>query len=147
MMQMGVLNTHRLNGGGGEYSSETMGICGREGNEQEGARGWLRALPGGPLGILTTGGSFWCEGGRPHLSISNAPPSKTVVHCHGSAGDGHHSTKPSALDTFVSDFHVPRRATSVRQPRHDQMEQGPTEPHAGRSTFLLSSGGAGGGYY
>ena len=24
------------------------------------------------------------------------------------------------------------------------MEQGPTEPHAGRSTFLLSSGGAGG---
>jgi len=27
------------------------------------------------------------------------------------------------------------------------MEQGPTEPHAGRSTFLLSSGGAGGGYY
>ena len=28
--------------------------------------------------------------------------------------------------------------------RHDLMEQGPTEPHAGRSTFLLSSGGAGG---
>ena len=27
------------------------------------------------------------------------------------------------------------------------MEQGPTEPHAGHSTFLLSSGGAGGGYY
>ena len=27
------------------------------------------------------------------------------------------------------------------------MEQGPTEPHAGRSTFLLSSGGAGGGCY
>ena len=26
---------------------------------------------------------------------------------------------------------------------HDQMEQGPTEPHAGHSTFLLSSGGAG----
>ena len=24
------------------------------------------------------------------------------------------------------------------------MEQGPTEPHTGRSTFLLSSGGAGG---
>ena len=38
-------------------------------------------------------------------------------------------------------------ATSVCQLRHDQMEQGPTEPHAGRSTFLLSSGGAGGGYY
>ena len=27
------------------------------------------------------------------------------------------------------------------------MEQGPTERNAGRSTFLLSSGGAGGGYY
>ena len=40
-----------------------------------------------------------------------------------------------------------RCATSVRQLRHDQTEQGPTEPHAGRSTFLLSSGGAGGGYY
>ena len=40
-----------------------------------------------------------------------------------------------------------RLATSTCQPRHDQMEQGPTEPHAGRSTFLLSFGGAGGGYY
>ena len=37
-----------------------------------------------------------------------------------------------------------RLATSVCRPRHDQMGQGPTEPHAGRSTFLLSSGGAGG---
>ena len=27
------------------------------------------------------------------------------------------------------------------------MGQGPTEPRAGCSTFLLSSGGAGGGYY
>ena len=34
-----------------------------------------------------------------------------------------------------------RLATSVC---HDQMGQGPTEPHAGRSMFLLSSGGAGG---
>ena len=39
-----------------------------------------------------------------------------------------------------------RPATSVCRLRHDRMEQGPTEPHAGRSTFLLSSGGAGGGY-
>ena len=39
-----------------------------------------------------------------------------------------------------------RLATSVCRLRRDQMEQGPTEPHAGRSTFLLSSGGAGGGY-
>ena len=29
--------------------------------------------------------------------------------------------------------------------QHDQTEQGPTEPHTGRSTFLLSLGGAGGG--
>ena len=40
-----------------------------------------------------------------------------------------------------------RRATSVRRLRHDRMEQSPTEPHAGRGTFRLSSGGAGGGYY
>ena len=38
-------------------------------------------------------------------------------------------------------------ATSVCRLRHDPVEQGPTEPHAGRSTFLLSSGGAGGRYY
>ena len=38
----------------------------------------------------------------------------------------------------------PRLATSVCRLRHDRMEQGPTEPHAGRSTFLRSSGGAGG---
>ena len=38
-------------------------------------------------------------------------------------------------------------ATSTCQLRHDQMEQGPTEPHTGHSTFLLSSGGVGGGYY
>ena len=37
-----------------------------------------------------------------------------------------------------------RLATGVRQLRHDQMGQGLTEPHAGRGTFLLSSGGAGG---
>ena len=36
-------------------------------------------------------------------------------------------------------------ATSLHQFRHDQMEQSPTEPHAGRSTFLLSSGGVGNG--
>ena len=37
-----------------------------------------------------------------------------------------------------------RLAASVCQLRHDRMEEGPTEPHTGRSTFLLSSGGAGG---
>ena len=29
-----------------------------------------------------------------------------------------------------------RRATGACQPRNDEMEQGPTQPHAGRSTFL-----------
>ena len=38
-------------------------------------------------------------------------------------------------------------ATSVCGLRRDRMEQGPTGPRAGRSKFLLSSGGAGGGYY
>ena len=38
-----------------------------------------------------------------------------------------------------------RLATGVCQVRHDRMGQGPTESHAGRSTFLLSSGGAGAG--
>ena len=51
-----------------------------------------------------------------------------------------------AINTHAGRF-LSRLATSVRQLRRDQMEQGPTEPHAGRSTFLLSSGGAGGGYY
>ena len=37
-------------------------------------------------------------------------------------------------------------ATSVGPLRHDPMQQGPTEPHAGRGA-LLSSGGAEGGYY
>ena len=37
-----------------------------------------------------------------------------------------------------------RLVTSACQLRHDPMEQGPTEPQSGRSTFLLSSGGAGG---
>ena len=43
--------------------------------------------------------------------------------------------------------HTHRPATSVCRLPHDPMEQGPTEPRTGRSTFLLSSGGAGGGYY
>ena len=58
----------------------------------------------------------------------------------------------SARHTIRTNTHIvtcgtTRLAASVCQPRHDQMEQGPIEPHAGRSTFLLNSGGAGGGYY
>ena len=40
-----------------------------------------------------------------------------------------------------------RLAPSVCRLRQERMGQGLTEPHAGRGTFLLSSGGAGGGYY
>ena len=40
-----------------------------------------------------------------------------------------------------------RLATSVCRLRHDRMGQGPAQPHTGCSTFLLSSGGAGGGHY
>ena len=39
-----------------------------------------------------------------------------------------------------------RLATSVCQLRRDQIEPGRTESYTGRSTFLLSSGGAGGGH-
>ena len=69
-----------------------------------------------------------------------------------SSGPGKPSTG-SAFQLLLLQFSLPRLtdwsrlATSVCQLRHDQMEQGPTEPHAGRSTFLLSSGGAGDGYY
>ena len=42
-----------------------------------------------------------------------------------------------------------RRAARICQLRHDQVGQGPTEPHADyvADTFLLSSGGVGGEYY
>ena len=51
------------------------------------------------------------------------------------AGGTRHSGAPEARSRLASTLDI------------NQMEQGPTEPHAGRSTFLLSSGGAGGGYY
>ena len=60
-----------------------------------------------------------------------------------------HETLRAADGAMMSGFELAstiltRLASRVRQLRHDQMEQGPTEPHAGHSTFLLSSGGAGG---
>ena len=42
---------------------------------------------------------------------------------------------------------TPQRTAGICRLRHDRMERGPTEPHTGRGTFLLSSGGVGGGYY
>ena len=70
---------------------------------------------------------------------------------HNIRGTGHRSAawSPTSIHGHPTPTESNRMAahslaTSVCQPRHDQMEQGPTEPHAGRSTFLLSSGGAGG---
>ena len=53
----------------------------------------------------------------------------------------------SSEDTALEIRFKTRLATSICRLRHDQMEQDPTEPHAGCSTFLLSSGGEGGRYY
>ena len=50
--------------------------------------------------------------------------------------------EPTTVNALVPDF-----AASVCPLRHDRTEQGPTEPHAGRGTFLPSSGGACGGSY
>ena len=55
--------------------------------------------------------------------------------------------QPAALTGRCTAEVQSRVATSVCQLRHGQMGQGPTEPHSGCSTFLLRSGGAGGGYY
>ena len=63
-----------------------------------------------------------------------------VFRCRRSASAPHpHNPCPLVVRNGML---TTRLATSVCQLRHDQMEQGPTESHAGRSTFLLSSGGA-----
>ena len=65
---------------------------------------------------------------------------------HGPQGSRAYLCRAQPWPTEVHGMHLlGRLATNVRQLRHDQMGQGPTEPHAGRSTFLLSSGGAGAG--
>ena len=61
-----------------------------------------------------------------------------------SAQERPHQTEPRNALKQTSDT---RFATHVRRLRRDRTEQGPTEPHAGRGTFLLSFGGAGGGSY
>ena len=67
---------------------------------------------------------------------------------HGPQGNRAYLCRSRPWPTDVHGVHLHSRlATSICQLRHDRMEQGPTESHAGRSTFLLSSGGAGGGYY
>ena len=51
---------------------------------------------------------------------------------------------PSVASQQIKQDH-PRLATSVCQLRHDQMEEGPTEPHTGCGTFLLCFVVRGGG--
>ena len=74
------------------------------------------------------------------------PPSSSRTRGRGSRGraPNPHPRGPTGRDGFLHRARS-RPATSVCQLRHDRMEQDPTEPHAGRSTFLLSSGGVGGG--
>ena len=80
-----------------------------------------------------------------------APPPTIHTHAHARAFTPTFVTRWSPglkASPFVKGHHHQRTrlATSVCPLRHDQMGQGPTEPHTGHSTFLLSSGGAGGGY-
>ena len=42
---------------------------------------------------------------------------------------------------------VGRLATGICHLRYERVAQGPTEPHSGRGTFLLSSGDGGDRYY
>ena len=58
----------------------------------------------------------------------------------GGVGTERHGTR--APVPFTTRF-----ATRVCQLRHERMEQGLTEPHSARGTFLLSSGDARGGRY
>ena len=63
--------------------------------------------------------------------------------------DDHHKDTVAFHARYAATWssHRFRLATSICRLRHNPNRRGPTEPHAGRSTFLLSSGGAGGGYY
>ena len=74
---------------------------------------------------LPLGGGAQCLAGPPPPPHTDGRPLLSDPPPHGGGGGG-------------------GLATSVCQPRHDAAERGPTEPHTGRSTFLLSSGGVGG---
>ena len=76
-------------------------------------------------------------------SPSPGRPTPGVVKQDKSSGGSADTTKPRSDPQRVGI----RLATNVYQLRRDPMEQGPTEPRARCSTILLSSGGAGGGYY
>ena len=89
--------------------------------------------------ILKTRGKL-CD--KDHHGPISLEQKMHILHLKTQVSDSTHGTQEDRLKNAL-----PKSDVSVCQPRHDRMEQGPTEPHAGRSTFLLSSGGAGGGYY
>ena len=109
-------------------------------------RDWRSEISSGFLGVGLPGfGSRSCSAGKGHGSRRHEPALMHYVSreqaldqdlSSGGGGGGRGSWSPA--NSF---------ATSVRPLRHHRMGQGPTEPHAGRRTFLLSSGGAGGGCY
>ena len=72
-----------------------------------------------------------CSGERP-MGAANDKQTSTMALCQ----------PPPHPPTHMC--HAPDLPLASAGLRHDQTGQGPTEPHAGRSTFLLSSGGAGG---
>ena len=83
------------------------------------------------VSVSSSAHSLWWSGSE--SSVTSAP-SETV------RGSSCLHPSPCCGSGRALRFATPRPATSVGQLRHDQMEQGPTEPHAGRSTSLLSSG-------
>ena len=138
-----------------------------------GGLGGLRGAGGGPRGIASAGrpapvgrarrptravrrglGAVRCGVGR--RSGREGVRSRLYDRSGALLGVGGRSTFGSGLRTArahvrhggVADPSLcgtpTRLATSTCRLRHDRMEQGPTEPQAGRSTFLLSSGGGGG---
>ena len=118
-------------------------------------------------------GKYW--GGRTPQEEGVTPSGPTWLHITGHHRPHSHSTTPSprgvsegggegvwdpkvcvpkmarqdlpVVNFVFSHDGGARSRCATSQLRHDRMEQGLTEPHTGRSTFLLSSGGAGGGYY
>ena len=76
---------------------------------------------------------------RPHLRPPPPPEQQNMWCCADRVSPEGRAKAQGRIRT--------RLATSVCRLRHDRMQQGPTEPHAGRGTFLLSSGGAGGGVW
>ena len=99
-----------------------------------------------PSGLLTAA--------SPHWSASEQETVPPCVYACAQGGVAHLCGAPGGqrgqarcICTRTHGHMHTRLAACACERRRNQMEQGPTEPHTGRSTFLLSSGGAEGGYY